>query len=124
MKTWKRRWFILTDNCLYYFEYTTVSEAAPSIVLESRLSGLASHDSIVLESHWSGLASRVSLVGQGAQGDHPPGEPEHQGGGGPSEAGTPFPRAPVLPPTLDPCSTDSHASGTPVTAPFSLPELL
>ena len=26
MKTWKRRWFILTDNCLYSFEYTTVSE--------------------------------------------------------------------------------------------------
>ena len=25
-KNWKRRWFILTDNCLYYFEYTTVSK--------------------------------------------------------------------------------------------------
>lgn len=29
MKTWKRRWFILTDNCLYYFEYTTVSKVGP-----------------------------------------------------------------------------------------------
>lgn len=25
IKTWKRRWFILTDSCLYYFEFTTVS---------------------------------------------------------------------------------------------------
>lgn len=32
MKTWKRRWFILTDNCLYYFEYTTVSEATQVVV--------------------------------------------------------------------------------------------
>lgn len=23
-KTWKRRWFILNDNCLYYFQLTTV----------------------------------------------------------------------------------------------------
>ena len=29
VKTWKRRWFILTDNCLYYFEYTTVSISCP-----------------------------------------------------------------------------------------------
>lgn len=29
MKTWKRRWFILTDSCLYYFEFTTVSLPLP-----------------------------------------------------------------------------------------------
>lgn len=32
VKTWKRRWFILTDNCLYYFEYTTVSKATPMVI--------------------------------------------------------------------------------------------
>merc|ERR1719427_1332896 len=26
-KTWGRRWFILEDNCLYYFEYTSDKEA-------------------------------------------------------------------------------------------------
>ena len=25
VKNWKRRWFILNDNCLYYFQFTTVS---------------------------------------------------------------------------------------------------
>lgn len=25
-KNWKRRWFILNDNCLYYFQYTTVGD--------------------------------------------------------------------------------------------------
>lgn len=35
MKTWKRRWFILTDNCLYYFEYTTDKEPRGIIPLEN-----------------------------------------------------------------------------------------
>lgn len=33
MKTWKRRWFILTDSCLYYFEFTTVSRGLLSLTL-------------------------------------------------------------------------------------------
>lgn len=35
MKTWKRRWFILTDNCLYYFEFTTDKEPRGIIPLEN-----------------------------------------------------------------------------------------
>uniref|UniRef100_F7GSY1 Cytohesin 1 n=1 Tax=Callithrix jacchus TaxID=9483 RepID=F7GSY1_CALJA len=35
VKTWKRRWFILTDNCLYYFEYTTDKEPRGIIPLEN-----------------------------------------------------------------------------------------
>ncbi|XP_075999270.1 cytohesin-2-like [Genypterus blacodes] len=35
IKTWKRRWFILTDNCLYYFEYTTDKDPIGIIPLEN-----------------------------------------------------------------------------------------
>ncbi|TRY58462.1 hypothetical protein DNTS_002076 [Danionella cerebrum] len=35
VKTWKRRWFILTDNCLYYFEFTTDKEPRGIIPLEN-----------------------------------------------------------------------------------------
>ncbi|CAG7634768.1 unnamed protein product [Allacma fusca] len=34
-KTWKRRWFILNDNCLYYFEFTTDKEPRGIIPLEN-----------------------------------------------------------------------------------------
>lgn len=34
-KNWKRRWFILNDNCLYYFEYTTDKEPKGIIPLEN-----------------------------------------------------------------------------------------
>jgi len=34
-KTWKRRWFILNDKCLYYFEYTTDKEPRGIIPLEN-----------------------------------------------------------------------------------------
>lgn len=40
-KSWKRRWFILNDNCLYYFEYTTDKEPRGIIPLENiEVSGL------------------------------------------------------------------------------------
>lgn len=35
VKSWKRRWFILNDNCLYYFEYTTDKEPRGIIPLEN-----------------------------------------------------------------------------------------
>ncbi|KAK0397350.1 hypothetical protein QR680_002094 [Steinernema hermaphroditum] len=34
-KSWKRRWFVLNDNCLYYFEYTTDKEPRGIIPLEN-----------------------------------------------------------------------------------------
>ena len=34
-KTWKRRWFILVENCLYYFEYTSDKEPKGIIPLEN-----------------------------------------------------------------------------------------
>lgn len=34
-KGWKRRWFILNDKCLYYFEYTTDKEPRGIIPLEN-----------------------------------------------------------------------------------------
>lgn len=36
-KNWKRRWFILNDKCLYYFEYTTDKEPRGIIPLENVL---------------------------------------------------------------------------------------
>ncbi|XP_071964011.1 cytohesin-1-like isoform X2 [Antedon mediterranea] len=35
VRSWKRRWFILTDNCLYYFEYTQDKEPRGIIPLEN-----------------------------------------------------------------------------------------
>ncbi|XP_033118471.1 cytohesin-1-like isoform X2 [Anneissia japonica] len=34
-RNWKRRWFILTDNCLYYFEFTQDKEPRGIIPLEN-----------------------------------------------------------------------------------------
>jgi cytohesin len=34
-RNWKRRWFILNDNCLYYFEFTTDKEPKGIIPLEN-----------------------------------------------------------------------------------------
>ncbi|XP_053577201.1 cytohesin-4 [Bombina bombina] len=35
VKTWKKRWFILKDNCLYYFEFITDKEPLGIIPLEN-----------------------------------------------------------------------------------------
>uniref|UniRef100_A0A0B7A629 SEC7 domain-containing protein n=2 Tax=Arion vulgaris TaxID=1028688 RepID=A0A0B7A629_9EUPU len=35
VRNWRRRWFILNDNCLYYFQYTTDKEPKGIIPLEN-----------------------------------------------------------------------------------------
>ncbi|EJW75180.1 Cyth4 protein [Wuchereria bancrofti] len=35
LKSWKRRWFILAEKCLYYFEHTTAKEPRGIIPLEN-----------------------------------------------------------------------------------------
>lgn len=57
-KSWKRRWFILNDNCLYYFEYTTDKEPRGIIPLENISVGYKWHR--VGQSSTGGLLS-ISL---------------------------------------------------------------
>jgi len=40
-KSWKRRWFILNDNCLYYFQFTTVSSPLTHPVLTLRMMSMS-----------------------------------------------------------------------------------
>ena len=49
-KSWKRRWFILNDNCLYYFEFTTDKEPRGIIPLENiSVSAFLSSQGILME---------------------------------------------------------------------------
>ena len=54
-KTWKKRWFILTENCLYYFKSPNVS--------------------IHVHTHLHSLLQMYLMPGQGAKRDHSAGEP-------------------------------------------------
>jgi len=40
-KSWKRRWFILNDNCLYYFQFTTVSSPLTHPVVTLRMMSMS-----------------------------------------------------------------------------------
>lgn len=48
VKTWKRRWFILTDNCLYYFEYTTVTTSCSAVLQQILYVGLSTQISLIV----------------------------------------------------------------------------
>lgn len=52
-KSWKRRWFILNDNCLYYFECTTDKVPRGIIPLENILVRIAYAFSALLSSQWN-----------------------------------------------------------------------
>lgn len=75
-KTWKRRWFILNDNCLYYFEFTTDKEPKGIIPLENVNLRPASsnHRPFCFEIHSSGndliKACKTDSEGKVVQGKH------------------------------------------------------
>uniref|UniRef100_A0A1B6H0B3 Cytohesin-1 n=1 Tax=Cuerna arida TaxID=1464854 RepID=A0A1B6H0B3_9HEMI len=75
-KSWKRRWFILNDNCLYYFEYTTDKEPRGIIPLENILVREATdrHKPHCLELYASGTdfikACKTDSEGKVVEGKH------------------------------------------------------
>lgn len=60
-KSWKRRWFILNDNCLYYFEYTTDKEPRGIIPLENISVILLFSNSNILFYYYSSRCERFKI---------------------------------------------------------------